>query len=65
MTLAPVTSNNVNLNPYPNPHPNPNPYTTLNQKPNNNPLILIVFVAGDIIAGAIMLPEQIYVRSSV
>ena len=41
---------------YPNPNPNPNPslYTTLNQKQNDNPGSLILFVTGDIITGAIV-----------
>ena len=34
MTLAPATNCSSDN---PNPNPNPNPFTTLNQKPNDNP----------------------------
>ena len=48
-TIAPMT--NVNVKPDPN--PNPNPYTTVNQKPNDDPCSIKLFVARYIIAGAI------------
>ena len=53
LTTAPMT--NANVKPNPNPNPNPDPYTTLNQKPNDDPRSYSFSPEiSDIIAGAMV-----------